>query len=116
PVPSTRARCCRHATSITEEAAPSPRHLYPRPGRGTRAPAFLLRCGDPRCATRRFRAAFSEAAIAAQARLLALAHHRRAPAAVEARAERNVAISATQSGHMLRGFIGARAEPSAYQH
>jgi hypothetical protein len=51
-----------------------PRHLCPRPGRGARAPAFLLRCGDPGCAIRRVRAAFSQAAAAAQARLLALAN------------------------------------------
>ena len=92
------------------------RHLCPRPGRGTRAPAFLLRCGDPRCAIRRLRAAFSQAATAAQARLLALAHHRRTPAAVEARAERNVAISATQSGHMLRRIKGHAPRDLVSQH
>ena len=56
-----------------------PGHLCRRWGRGTRAPAFLLRCRHPRCAVRRLRAAFSQAATAAQARFLALAHHRRAP-------------------------------------
>jgi SAM-dependent methyltransferase len=51
---------------------------------GTRAPAFLLRCGHPRCAVRRLRAPFAQAATASQARLLALAYHRRAPAAGDA--------------------------------
>ena len=62
----------------------APDTFCPRPSRGTRAPAFLLRCGDPRCAIRRLRAAFFEAATAAQARFLALAHHRRTPAAIVA--------------------------------
>src|SRR5437870_9656078 len=85
---------------------------FVRDGAEERAPAFLLRCGDPGCAIRRLRAAVAEAATAAQARFLALAHHRRMPTVAAAQ---RCHISNTIGVHPAR-LHRARAEPSAYQH